>query len=126
MQTMLTDAKLVAFVSTADARRARAFYEGVLGLRVVSEEGFAIVFDVGGTTLRVTIAHEVVVGPYTVLGWQVADIAATVRSLRERGVAFERYEPFTQDELGIWAAPGGGKVAWFKDPDGNILSLSQH
>ncbi len=123
---MLGSAKLVAFVPTADPARARAFYEGVLGLRLVGEDAFALVFDCGGTTLRVAS-----VGPghmparFTVLGWHVPDAAQTARDLQARGVAFERYEGMRQDELGIWISPAGAKVAWFRDPDGNVLSLTE-
>ncbi len=123
---MLGQAKLVAFTAVSDAARARAFYRDVLGLRLVSEDGFAIVFDAHGTTLRVSLVKEVVAAPYTVLGWGVADIAAAVKGLSAAGVQFERYPWMEQDDLGIWSAPGGARVAWFKDPDGNLLSLSQH
>jgi catechol 2,3-dioxygenase-like lactoylglutathione lyase family enzyme len=121
---MLTGAKVVAFVSTTDGRRARAFYEGILGLRVVEEDDFALTLDAAGTTVRITKVKALVPAPYTVLGWEVADIVANVHDLSDRGVAFERYEFFEQDALGIWSAPGGARVAWFKDPDGNVLSLS--
>jgi catechol 2,3-dioxygenase-like lactoylglutathione lyase family enzyme len=123
---VLGQAKLVAFTAVSDAARARAFYRDVLGLRLVSEDGFAIVFDAHGTTLRVSLVKEVVAAPYTVLGWGVADIAAAVKGLSAAGVQFERYPWMEQDDLGIWSAPGGARVAWFKDPDGNLLSLSQH
>jgi len=113
-------------VATRDAARAKAFYGGVLGLRLISEDGFAVVFDAFGTTLRVGIVPELVLAPYTVLGWDVKDITAKVRGLTAAGVQFERYAWMEQDELGIWSAPGGAKVAWFKDPDGNVVSLSQH
>jgi catechol 2,3-dioxygenase-like lactoylglutathione lyase family enzyme len=122
---MLIDAKLAAFVSTADPARARAFYEGVLGLRVLEQDSFALTLDSHGTSLRVTSVEEVVAAPYTVLGWEVPDIEATVRGLGARGVIFERYGFFQQDAMGIWTAPGGARVAWFKDPDGNTLSVSQ-
>jgi catechol 2,3-dioxygenase-like lactoylglutathione lyase family enzyme len=124
---MLNEAKLVAFVLTANAARAREFYESVLGLRVVAEDDFALVVDANGTTLRVTKMKEVTPAQHTVVGWDVADVAASVQALRERGVTFERYSFLEQDALGIWTAPGSGaRVAWFKDPDGNVLSLSQH
>jgi len=121
---MLGSAKLVAFVSTTDAARSRAFYEGTLGLRFVSDEPYALVFDVNGTMLRVQKVERVTVASGTTLGWQVTDIASEVRALSGRGVTFERYEGMQQDELGIWAQ-GGGKVAWFKDPDGHVLSLTE-
>ena len=122
---MLASSRLVAFVATSDAARAKAFYGGVLGLRLISEDGFAVVFDANGTTLRVGIVPELVLAPYTVLGWGVKDITAMVRGLAAAGVPFERYAWMQQDELGIWSAPGGAKVAWFQDPDGNVLSVSQ-
>ena len=123
---MLASAKVVAFIATADAARAKAFYGEALGLRLLSEDGFAVVFDANGTTLRVAIVREVVPAPYTVLGWDVEDIAATVRRLSAAGVDFERYAWLQQDEWGIWNSPSGEKVAWFKDLDGNVLSVSQH
>ncbi len=122
---MLASSKIVAFVATRDAARAKAFYGGVLGLTLVYDDDFAVVFDAHGTTLRVAIVPEIVVAPYTVLGWNVDDIAKVARGLVAAGVQFERYAWMEQDELGIWSAPGGAKVAWFKDPEGNVLSLSQ-
>jgi catechol 2,3-dioxygenase-like lactoylglutathione lyase family enzyme len=123
---VLASSKVVAFLATSDAARAKAFYGEVLGLRLLSEDGFAVVFDANGTTLRVAIVREVVPAPYTVLGWDVEDIAATARRLSAAGVVFERYGWLQQDELGIWNSPSGAKVAWFKDLDGNVLSVSQH
>ena len=117
--------KLMAFVGTRDAERARAFYEGKLGLRLVYEDNFALQFDANGTMLRVARVPELTPAKFTVLGWEVPDIAAAVKQLQEAGIAFERYE-FVKDESGIWTSPSGARVAWFKDPDGNILSLSQH
>ncbi len=122
---MLGSSSIVAFVATTDAARAKAFYGGILGLPLVYEDDFAVVFDAHGTTLRVAIVPEIVVAPYTVLGWNVKDIAAAVQGLAQAGVEFERYPWMEQNELGIWNAPGGAKVAWFKDPEGNVLSLSQ-
>jgi catechol 2,3-dioxygenase-like lactoylglutathione lyase family enzyme len=121
---MLSSEKLISFVSTTDADRARAFYRDTLGLRLVSEDGFALRFDCGGTPLRVTIAPEVIPATYTVLGWSVEDLKATLLSLQKRGVLFERFGFFKQDDLGIWTAPNGDQVAWFKDPDGNLLSIA--
>lgn len=123
---MLGSCKVVAFVPTLDAQRAKAFYADVLGLRFVSDDGFALVFDAGGTMLRVARVHEFKPLPFTVLGWQVQGIEPMVAALRERGVQFETFGFFEQDALGIWTAPTGDKVAWFKDPDGNTLSVSQH
>jgi len=125
---MLSASKLTAFVGVRDPDRAKQFYLDTLGLTLVSEElPFALVFDADGTTLRVTIVQNVAAAPYTVLGWQVADIAETLKSLQQRGVHFERFPGLNdQHELGIWTAPGGTQVAWFKDPDGNLLSIAQH
>jgi catechol 2,3-dioxygenase-like lactoylglutathione lyase family enzyme len=126
-QFRLADQSLIGFVAASDPERAKKFYRDTLGLPLVSEElPFALVFDAHGTMLRVAIAKEVVPARYTVLGWQVPDIVAAARTLSEAGVRFERYPGMEQDELGIWAAPGGAHVAWFKDPDGNTLSISQH
>jgi catechol 2,3-dioxygenase-like lactoylglutathione lyase family enzyme len=122
---VLASAKVVAFVATTDPARAKGFYGGVLGLTLVSEDNFALVFDAHGTTLRVSIVPEIVLAPYTVLGWNVADLAAAARDLAQAGVQFERYPWMQQDEPGVWSAPGGAQVAWFKDADGNVLSLSQ-
>jgi catechol 2,3-dioxygenase-like lactoylglutathione lyase family enzyme len=117
---------LVAFVPATDLVRARAFYEGVLGLTVVEDSAFAVAFDVDGTMLRVTAVEERVSARYTVLGWAVPDIAAAIDDLTARGVAFERFEGIEQDERRTWRSPSGARVAWFQDPDGNVLSLTQH
>lgn len=123
----LSEQDVVAFVGVTDPSRARYFYGDTLGLRLVSEElPFALVFDAHGTMLRVTMVKSIAPAPYTVLGWKVADIVAAATALQAAGVQFERYRGMEQDRLGIWSAPGGGKVAWFKDPDGNTLSISQH
>ncbi len=121
----LGSSQIMAFVATTNASRARAFYEGVLGLTVTSEDGFALALDVNGTPVRVAIVREIAVAPYTVLGFCVHDIAQSVRALRERGVRFESYEFLVQDALGVWTSPSGARIAWFKDPDGNVLSLTQ-
>jgi catechol 2,3-dioxygenase-like lactoylglutathione lyase family enzyme len=117
--------KIVAFVATRDPQRAKAFYRDTLGLRLVSEDSFALVFRIGGIMLRVTTVHEVATAPYTVLGWHVTNVAATIKSLVRAGVTFERYPGLAQDERGVWTAPGGARIAWFKDPDGNTLSITQ-
>ncbi len=122
---MLADADAIAFVATTDLERARAFYEGVLGLPVIEDDGFAIAFDAHGTMVRVTGVRELQPAPYTVIGWVVPDAAAAVRGLAARGVSALRFDDFEQDELGIWTAPTGARVAWFKDPDGNTLSVTQ-
>jgi catechol 2,3-dioxygenase-like lactoylglutathione lyase family enzyme len=123
---MLSTEKLVAFVSTTNADRARAFYRDKLGLRLVSEDNFALVFDSGGAPLRVSLAQEVIPAKYTVLGWDVKDLRAAVLNLKKAGIACEIFGFFKQDDLGIWTAPNGDQVAWFKDPDGNLLSVSHH
>ena len=122
----LASAKLVAFAATTNPERAKEFYGGVLGLGLISQDGFALVFDANGVMLRVSTVREVAQAQYTVLGWEVSDIAAKVKELEQAGVKFERYSFPGVDEMGIWTAPGGARVAWFKDPDGNILSISQH
>ncbi len=123
---MLGTTNIVACVPIKDAEKARVFYEGVLGLRFVKDDGFALVFDANGIMVRAAKMKEVTPVPFTVLGWQVTKIEDMVRALQKRGVQFEIFGFFKQDELGIWTAPTGDKVAWFKDPDGNILSVSEH
>jgi catechol 2,3-dioxygenase-like lactoylglutathione lyase family enzyme len=124
---MLGSIDIVAFVPTNDSARARAFYEGVLGLRFVKDDGFALVLDANGIMVRVAKAPPPFMpAPFTILGWQVTEIEKVAEALQAKGVVFERFGFFEQDKLGIWTAPSGDKVAWFKDPDGNILSLSQH
>ena len=124
---VLGTAKVMAFVATKDSARARAFYQGMLGLRLVADESFALVFDANGTMLRVQKVNELTPHAFTALGWQVQDIRESIQTLVKKGVAFERFSipGFPQDELAIWTADDGTKVAWFKDPDGNILSLTQ-
>lgn len=124
---MLGSINIVAFVPTKDREKARAFYEGVLGLRFVKDDGFATVMDANGIMVRVgTVPTDFKPAPFTILGWQVADIEKMAAALQSKGVQFERFGFFKQDELGIWTAPNGDRVAWFKDPDGNVLSVSQH
>ena len=123
---MLSSLNIVAFVPTRDSEKARAFYVDVLGLRFVKDDGFAMVLDANGIMIRVAKAPEFKPAQFTILGWQVADIEKEVKELRQKGVHFEVFGFFKQDELGIWTAPTGDKVAWFKDPDGNVLSVSQH
>jgi len=118
---------IVAFVSIVDVARAKEFYRDTLGLRLISEEPpFALVFDANGIMVRLGMAKELPPAHGTVLGWQVPGIEAAVRDLERAGVRFERYERMKQDDLGIWTTPTGAKVAWFKDPDGNILSIAEH
>ena len=123
---MLGSMKIVAFVPIKDSEKARSFYEGVLGLRFVKDDGFALVFEANGIMVRAAQMKDFTPAQFTVLGWQVYEIENVVRDLQKKGVHFEIFEFFQQDELGIWTAPTGDKVAWFKDPDGNILSVSQH
>ena len=123
---MLAASKMMGFLLTKDYEAARKFYEGQLGFRFVSQDQFALVVQAGESHIRIVKMPDMKPLPSTVLGWQVQGIEAVVDWLRGRGVAFEKY-PFVQDqERGIWTAPGGDKVAWFKDPDGNVLSVSQH
>ncbi|NUR89830.1 MAG: VOC family protein [Nonomuraea sp.] len=112
---------LVAFVPTTDLDRARAFYEGTLGLAVAEVTPFAVVLRCGGTTLRVTKVERLTPQPFTVLGWTVDDVHASLASLDVEAV---RYEGIGQDSAGVWTTPDGIRVAWFHDPDGNTLSLS--
>ncbi len=121
----LAVAPLVAFVGTEDFDRAKAFYGETLGLALVGASSFALEFDAAGTMLRVTKVQECRPRPYTVLGWRVEDIARAVAALAEKGVRFEHYPGVAQDAAGIWTSPSGGRVAWFKDPDGNTLSLTE-
>ena len=123
---MLGSMKIVAFVAIKDSEKARSFYEGVLGLRFVKDDGFALVFEANGIMVRAAQMKDFTPAQFTVLGWQVYEIENVVRDLQKKGVHFEIFGFFQQDELGIWTAPTGDKVAWFKDPDGNILSVSQH
>ena len=116
---------LIAFVATRDASRAKMFYGGTLGLELMSEDQFAVVFDAHGTMLRVAKVAEVTIAKYTVLGWHVPDIEAAAAELRKSGVELERFPGMNQDGLGIWKSPGGARIGWFKDPDGNILSITQ-
>jgi catechol 2,3-dioxygenase-like lactoylglutathione lyase family enzyme len=122
---VLGSSHLIGFVATTDFDRARRFYLDVLGLRLVDESPFALVFDAHGTMLRVTAVDAVATPGYTVLGWRVDDVVASVRQLTEAGVNFCRYNGLTQDEHAIWTTPGGDQIAWFLDPDGNTLSLTQ-
>jgi catechol 2,3-dioxygenase-like lactoylglutathione lyase family enzyme len=123
---MLGAINIVAFVPTRDSGKARSFYEGVLGLRFVQDDGFALVLDANGIMVRVAKAPEFKPAPFTILGWQVSGIEKVVAALHGRGVHFERFGFLEQDKVGIWTAPSGDKVAWFKDPDGNVLSVSEH
>ena len=116
---------LMAFVAASSAKKARRFYRDILGLRLLYEDAFALAFDVGGVMLRVQLVEKVIAAPYTVLGWQVRDIHERVAALKLAGVKFQRYPGMGQDKSGVWVSPAKAKVAWFKDPDGNTLSLAQ-
>ena len=124
---MLGSTNIVAFVPTRDPAKAREFYVDVLGLRFVKDDGFALVLDANGIMVRVAkVQPDFKPAQFTMLGWQVSNIEDMAAKLKEKGVAFERFGFFEQDALGIWTAPTGDKVAWFKDPDGNTLSISHH
>jgi catechol 2,3-dioxygenase-like lactoylglutathione lyase family enzyme len=123
---MIQGARPCGFVATTDPTAAKAFYGDQLGLAIVDDSPFAVVFDAGGSALRVTSVAEAVIAPYTVLGWDVPDIAVAVDDLASRGVSFERFDGMEQDDRGIWDAPGGARIAWCKDPEGNVVSLAQH
>ena len=125
VELMLNNAKIIAFVATTDAAKSRAFYENVLNLPLTSEDEFAIVLDANGVELRIQKVETLTPQPHTQLGWSVTLLEEVVRALRAKGVVFESYPFLQQNALGIWAAPSGAKVAWLKDPDGNLLSLSQ-
>ena len=123
--SILGSQELVAFVATRDPIRAKEFYRDTLGLPLFSEDEFAIVFDATGAMLRVTRVQELAAAKYTVLGWRVRDIVQTAKDLQKAHVTLERYPGMQQDEFGIWNSPSGARVAWFKDPDGNTLSITQ-
>ena len=123
----LSKYNIIGFVTIVDVDRAKEFYGGKLGLRLVSEEPpFALVFEANGIMLRLGMGKELPPSRGTVLGWEVPDAVAAVKELMQAGIQFERYDFVKQDELGIWTTPTGSKVAWFKDPDGNILGISEH
>jgi catechol 2,3-dioxygenase-like lactoylglutathione lyase family enzyme len=125
MQASLGSYDVIAFVATANPSKAKAFYGDVLGLRLLGDDDFALVFDANGTMVRVQIVKECTPAPYTALGWKVPDIHAAVTQIQHAGVRFERYPWMDQDEQGVWTSPSGAKIAWFKDPDGNVLSLTE-
>jgi catechol 2,3-dioxygenase-like lactoylglutathione lyase family enzyme len=123
---MLSTSTLMGFIATADRERAREFYVGRLGLQPVGEDQFALVVQAGASAIRIVSVGAFTPMPFTVLGWEVADIAEEVAGLIAAGVEFARYSFLEQDGTGIWTAPGGDRIAWFQDPDGNVLSLTQH
>lgn len=122
----LGNSAVAAFIATANAEVARDFYETMLGLAFIADDEYALVFDANGTTLRIQKVEEVEPRQYTSLGWHVDDISDAVTALGTKGIKFERYDVMAPDELGIVTFPGGARVAWFKDPDGNLLSLDQY
>ena len=122
---MLRKSDLINFAATSNSSKARDFYVKTLGLTLVSSDQFAIVFEVNGTMLRIQIVEKVNPHPYTTLGWKVKSIMTEVRELSRKGIKFARYEGMNQDKDGIWTSPNGAKIAWFTDPDGNILSLTE-
>ena len=125
---MLGAMDIVAFVPSKNPTKARAFYEGILGLKFVSEDPFAVVFDANGVMIRVANVSSVKgfkPAPFTILGWLVDDIAKTVNGLSKKSVKFELFPGMDQDRLGVWRSPSGAKIAWFKDPEGNVLSVTQ-
>jgi catechol 2,3-dioxygenase-like lactoylglutathione lyase family enzyme len=115
----------VAFIPSTDLDRSRRFYEETLGQAVASQDGFAVVLEVNGLNVRVVkVGEEFHVQPFTVFGWRVADLDAEIRDLTARGIDFIRFEGMDQDDLGAWHSPSGTRIAWFRDPDGNTLSLN--
>ena len=123
---MLADCDVIGFIPTKDAAQARKFYEETLGLRFLSDDMFAVVMESNKTMIRIVQVEEYTPFPFTILGWKVENIDDEVQTLIERGITFHRYNWLEQSKSGVWTAPGGAKVAWFHDPDGNVLSLSQH
>ena len=121
---MLASARVIGFIPTKNFRRAKAFYATKLQLRLVAKDDFALVFKSGGTTIRVVKVAGFEAAGFTILGWRVDDLDESVAALRKRGIFVERYPGLKQDAVGIWTAPGGARIAWFKDPDGNVLSVS--
>ena len=123
---MLADKKLKAFIPTVKPDEARSFYRDILGLKLLSEDNFALEFEANGISLRVTIVQDLKIQPFTILGWDVDDIDSAIKQLNDENIFCECYDFLEQDNLGIWTSPVGAKVAWFKDPDGNVLSLTEH
>jgi len=119
------DKKLKAFLPTVNPGKSKEFYQNIMGLTLVSEDDYGLEFDSNGTPLRVTVVESFTPHPFTVLGWGVDSLESSILQLTKKGVLFEKYDFLKQDLLGVWTSPGGTKVAWFKDPDGNLLSLTQ-
>lgn len=123
---MLAEAQLIGFIPTLDADRARSFYVDVLGLTFVSDDPFAVVVRSGDIDIRISRMEAFNPSPHSILGWKVPSMEASVQQFVGAGIKFERYPFLEQDDAGVWTAPdGAAKVAWFKDPDGNVLSIAQ-
>ena len=122
---MLNNANIKAFVPTTKPDEAKVFYKDILGLKLLSEDGYALEFEANGILVRVSIVPELKPHAFTILGWNVPDISSTIKSLNEKGVECKKYDFMEQGSLGIWTSPNGSKVAWFNDPDGNVLSLTE-
>jgi len=122
---MLSKENLKAFVPTTRPKEAKSFYRDILGLKFLSEDNYALEFDANGTLLRVAIVPKLTPHPFTILGWNVKDIVSLIKELNSKNITFERYDFLKQDDVGIWTSPNGSRVAWFKDPDGNLLSLTE-
>jgi len=122
---MLANETLKSFVPTVKPAEAKVFYRDILGLELLSEDDYALEFDANGTLFRVIIVPNLQPHPFTALGWNVGNIETVIKSLNSKGVFCEKYEFLPQDDLGVWTSPNGSKVAWFRDPDGNILSLTE-
>ena len=123
---MLSRCDLIGFIPTKDPDRAHTFYEQTLGLRFLSDDAFALVMEAKGNMIRIVHVKDFTPFPFTILGWEVGNIDAEVTALAARGISFKRYPWLEQSESGVWTSPERARVAWFPDPDGNILSLSQH
>ena len=123
---MAAPGSLIGFAPITDAERSKRFYADTLGLEFIEDDGFALIFQSGDNMVRLARMPQVTPAQYTILGWQSSQIEADVEALTAKGVTFVRYGFLEQDVLGIWTSPNGNKVAWFTDPDGNVLSLSQH
>ena len=123
---MLSEPKITAFIPTVKPVQSKQFYMNILGLKLVSEDEYGLEFESNSTLLRVSIVQEFNPQPFTVLGFKIKGIIAQVEKLTKKGVIFERYSYFKQDNLGIWTSPSKAKIAWFMDPDGNLLSLTEN
>ena len=123
---MLVEPTITAFLPTVNPERSKQFYIEVLGLKLVSEDAYALEFEGNGAALRITTVEKFTPYPFTVLGFKIEEIASQVKALNKKGIEFERYKFLEQDEWGIWTSPSKAKVVWFKDPDGNLLSLTEY